>query len=314
VNKNYLLYAFFDRGGKIDFHVVDSLKRYNKFFQIIFISNIKITELERQKIRFVYKIIEDEHKEMDFGSWKIGIRFLKNRNVKNLALVNDSVIGPITSFRIISERMKKEKIDFWGITSAGKDSRFHLQSYFLHFNERCFDHNCFKKFFKSIKQVHSKSELVKRYEIGLTQTLLSNGLKCNSYLPNFEKDIHSQEDCIDLFNKKELPFFKVKNIISNPYRLRMVDRVFKTLGHKEEYTSYIKRVNGSNSIFHLRYILPKFRKVILSKSFLIIRAKFVCKNKLWRFYVKFLGIYIFFFIFPVKSNSRKVYTSDKNYK
>ena len=40
--KDYLIYAFYDRTGVIDFHVIESLKNYNLFFSIIFVSNIKI--------------------------------------------------------------------------------------------------------------------------------------------------------------------------------------------------------------------------------------------------------------------------------
>ena len=131
--KDYLIYAFYDRMGVIDFHVIESLKNYNLFFSIIFVSNVKINKKEIRKIDFVEKIIVSEHKEMDFGSWKLGLNFLKSKRYENILLVNDSIIGPVKGIKNILDTMKNKKCDFWGITSAGIDKNYHLQNLQLHF-------------------------------------------------------------------------------------------------------------------------------------------------------------------------------------
>ena len=142
---NYLIYAFYDRDGIIDFHVVDSLLKYNKFFKIIFVSNIKLGRLQKSKISFVTKIIENVVDEKDFGCWKVGINFLNKKKVKNLILTNDSVIGPyIDTSKIIP---KMDKNDFWGITSAGQGENYHIQSYFLFFKSNVIKNCVFKSFF-----------------------------------------------------------------------------------------------------------------------------------------------------------------------
>ena len=76
---DYLIYAFYDRDGFIDFHVLDSLLRYTKHFNIIFVSNVHLSENEKKKISFVDHIIVDDHEEKDFGSWKIGIEYIKKK-------------------------------------------------------------------------------------------------------------------------------------------------------------------------------------------------------------------------------------------
>ena len=58
------------------------------------------------------------------------IKFFKNKNVENLLLVNDSIIGPFIDIRKILDSMNNKNVDFWGITSAGAKSEFHIQSYF----------------------------------------------------------------------------------------------------------------------------------------------------------------------------------------
>ncbi len=90
----------------------------------------------------------------------------------------------------------------------------------MYFKNKCLKNKFFTNFFLNIKKQKSKADLVKQYEIGLTQGLISNGMKTGSYLGHFNKDIHSNENCINLFLENKLPFFKVKNFVSNPYRLK----------------------------------------------------------------------------------------------
>ena len=155
--------------------------------------------------------------------------------------------------------------------------------------------------------------LVKLYEIGLTQMLLSESFKCEAYFTKFEKDIHSDEKCINYLLEGSLPVFKVKNFVSNPYRLKNVYKIFEFLHEKNKYLKYIKRINRFNNVDHLHYVLPQFKYTLISKKFILLRAKFIKNNKFWRFYIKFCGIFIFFLIFPVKCNMEKFYLSNKNY-
>ena len=41
--------------------------------------------------------------------------------------------------------------------------------------------------------------LVELYEIGLTQMLLGEGFKCEAYFAKFKKDIHSDENVLNIF-------------------------------------------------------------------------------------------------------------------
>ena len=134
---NYLIYAFYDRDGLIDFHVLDSLRKYIRHFNVIFVSNISLSKNEKKKISFVNHIIVDEHEEKDFGSWKIGMDYLRKKKVSNLVLTNDSIVGPYFKISEIVNNIKKKKIDFWGVSSAGSEKNFHLQMYF-HFHCKFF--------------------------------------------------------------------------------------------------------------------------------------------------------------------------------
>ena len=148
---NYLIYAFYDRDGFIDFHVLDSLRRYIKYFKVIFVSNISLSKSEKKKISFVDHIIVDEHEEKDFGSWKIGINYLKRKKVHNLLLTNDSIVGPYLKIPEII-KIQKSKIDFWGISSAGSE-KLSLQVTFI-FQRACSWNSKFRMFLKMSQKFH----------------------------------------------------------------------------------------------------------------------------------------------------------------
>ena len=86
---------------------------------------------------------------------------------------------------------------------------------------------------------------------------------------------------------------------------------------KENTLKYIIRINSNKSLAHLYYKIPQFKKFLFSKKFILIRSKIVSENRIWRFYIKFLGVYIFFFpslIFQIKILiDQTIITKSKSY-
>ena len=101
--------------------------------------------------------------------------------------------------------MKNKKCDFWGITSAGElGKRFPSSKLFFVFKKKCIQSAFFPTIFSKVKRLKSKSELVKQYEIGFnTGSYFQMECICKALLSNFKRDIHSQEECINLFYKKK---------------------------------------------------------------------------------------------------------------
>lgn len=53
----------------------------------------------------------------------------------------------------------------------------HLQSYFLVLDKKVFTADYFKKFILGIERIKSKTEIIKRYEMGLSEMLRSHHVK-----------------------------------------------------------------------------------------------------------------------------------------
>ena len=209
MKKRVLIFAFHDRHSYVDIHVIKYLEKIrNSFEKIIFVSDQPLKKKELQKISFVDKYIHRNHNEKDFGSWKLGINKIMINNFDELFLTNDSIIGPLINIEKVLYKMDQKKIDFWGISSAGKGNLFHLQSYFLCFKKKCFESKVFKDFFANIKKLESKGELVQKYEIGLTQILINSGFKCSQFTRHSDKDIFSSTKSYKLYKKKRSSFYK----------------------------------------------------------------------------------------------------------
>ena len=50
--KNYLIFAFYDRMGILDFHTIESLRKYSSLFSIVFVSDCKIRNEDKKKNKF----------------------------------------------------------------------------------------------------------------------------------------------------------------------------------------------------------------------------------------------------------------------
>ena len=310
MKKRVLVFAFHDRHNYIDIHVIKYLDRIrNSFEKIIFVSDQPLKKKELQKIKFVDEYIHKNHDEKDFGSWKLGINRIIIKNFDELFLTNDSIIGPLINIEKVLHRMDQKKIDFWGISSAGKDNLFHLQSYFLCFKKKCFKSKVFKDFFTNIKKLESKGELVQKYEIGLTQILINSGFKCSHFIRHNDKDIFSSTKSYKLYKNNDLPFIKVKVLVSNPVRLPNVNQLLRYIEYRKDIITYIKRINENSDISHLFFKFPLFNFYILSKKFILLRAKITHSQRWWRFYIKFLGVYVFFLILPLKKKKTALYNT-----
>lgn len=141
------------------------------------LSDSDIDRLERSGIT---KLLYGRHGKYDFGSYQIGINYLRNKSCldqcSELILCNDSCYGPIDNFYGMLSSMSSMDCDFAGLTDSPQ-LRYHLQSYFLLFKKNVFLSETFSVFFSNVKEQKKVSLVVKKYEVGLTQALLNANFK-----------------------------------------------------------------------------------------------------------------------------------------
>lgn len=180
------VFVHFDRSGTVHDYVDYHLRLLtNVGYAVVFVSNapaLSPDTIEGLKPRCSL-IIRRENVGYDFGAYKEGIAAIPDLSViDDLLLANDSVYGPFHHPAHILEKMSADSADLWGATDSWEFS-FHLQSYYLRFHRAAVQSAAFAKFWSSVRYVQSKTWVVRRYEIGLTQALARAGLRCRAAYP-----------------------------------------------------------------------------------------------------------------------------------
>jgi len=182
-SKDVAIFVSFDKDGTIHRFVLEYLTALDKAGRrIIFVSNSpKFPQIERDKLQGkVDKILWRHNKGYDFGAYADGIKSLGNLDaVNSVLLCNDSVYGPIFPLGPLLKRMSAEQADVWALTDSW-DTRYHLQSYFLLFHKNAIQHPFFAERWQKYVHVQSKSWVIRKHEIGLSNEARKVGLRTRS--------------------------------------------------------------------------------------------------------------------------------------
>jgi lipopolysaccharide biosynthesis protein len=118
-----------------------------------------------------------ENKGFDFGAWGHLYSIMPaGLDISRLYLVNDSMIGPLNSvmFDKLVKKIRSSAADMLGLIANTKPV-FHLQSFFLVFNQPILKDARFQSFFKTLWSLPTKEMVIDFYEIRLTQLMKDLG-------------------------------------------------------------------------------------------------------------------------------------------
>lgn len=208
MGKRYCVFAGYNKENKIGDDVIFYLKELNKITDgIVFIMDNPIDEIEEKKLEglTIYHKFE-KHNEYDFGSYKRGFFYLKENGLlddtNEIIFANDSCYGPLKPLNLFINKWEKEnKPDFYGITINNFGLKYssvpivnckfpHIQSYFFLITKNIFEKDFFVDFMASIKHFDNFEEVVKTYEMGLSDLIVKNGFKLKAYFDfkDYKKD------------------------------------------------------------------------------------------------------------------------------
>ena len=172
--KRLCLFAGYSSKSVIEDYVVYYIKELSKYADIYYCADCELSQIELQKITpYTKYTIAQRHKKYDFGSW--GILFSKIDNLKKydeILLVNDSCFGPLFSLDTIFAKMQDSQVSAWSICG----NKF-MMSFFIILKQDIFLSSWFKNFITSIGEEIDKNDIVRLYEIGLSDMITEKGLK-----------------------------------------------------------------------------------------------------------------------------------------
>ncbi|WNC71294.1 CDP-glycerol glycerophosphotransferase family protein [Thalassotalea psychrophila] len=213
------LFAGYDSQGVIDTYVVDYLAEISKYADIYYLADSEILADEMNKISHIVKgAWSFRHGAYDFGSYaKLALHLVGWENIcdyDELILANDSCylidkLGPVF------DKMDQQECDWWGMQATKglfrtreKESNsfaeniplsvvkerylesynqeymydFHIGSYFLTFRKEVLLGGDLEEVFKSVKKEKNKLNIIRKYEIGLTQRLINAGFNFSCFI------------------------------------------------------------------------------------------------------------------------------------
>ena len=123
---------------------------------------------------------------LDFGSWNLAWQQLQKKGwdlaeFDQCIFANDSVYGPL--FNLSEMFSKFVGADMYGVTE-NLEGFSHLQSYFLVWDIRPSTKKFIEEFWRDFRYVANKSEVIERYELGMSALARSRGLRQKAYIPN----------------------------------------------------------------------------------------------------------------------------------
>ena len=185
---------------KIPYNVRIYIEELSGYFdKITVLTNNKEIQNEKslfnEKVDF-YSMINQGY---DFGMF---YRYISKENLdkySQIALINDSNVL-INKLDHVFQWANKENPDFWGIIDSyekpwfsSHEENYHLQSHFIVFNQQAIEKLPFFLNQMNIEEIMNEKDLKKvrrlvidKWEIGLSQYFLKNGLKVDCFIKSNE--------------------------------------------------------------------------------------------------------------------------------
>ena len=177
------VFAHYDRDGIVDeyvYHFLRDMLENVSQIELVTTASISKSDIDRLESMGI-KVNLRCNEGYDFCSYKLGIEKLDLKNFQELILCNDSVYGPLFPFSATFNHFSEIDCDFWGI-SASKEIARHIQSYFMVFRRPVLEDHTFTGFWSRVSPLSSKDEVIKNYEVGLSQNLLAQGFSARALI------------------------------------------------------------------------------------------------------------------------------------
>ena len=183
MTKRLFLFAGYDKQGIIDDTLIHYLTALSALGDIVLIMDCEVQD--SQKLDQIKNLLHTEfkhHGEYDFGSYKRGYMWAYDKKILGeydwVYLVNDSVYGPLFDLAPALEKLESAGTDLTGMTSFfDKFVPKHVQSWFVGLSKKIASSPMIYDFMQSVKARSKKIEVICKYEVGLSRTILQHGFE-----------------------------------------------------------------------------------------------------------------------------------------
>lgn len=268
MEKRICLLSGRDKNNVVQDYVVFLVQELSKISDVYYFADGEMPQKELAKIKPYVKYAESApHHGYDFGSWQYLLHYIgwsKIEQYDEMVICNDSIYGPMTNMQDIFDYMELRGYDFWGLTE-NYSSNYHLDSYFMVFNNNILKNLKFQEFWKNITPGLSR----RTYETVLTPFLTELGFVGNSYIKNYKKEDQLAYP-LHLLKHNRMPFIRVKSLKDPEYNLKepvfnIDSRIRKKTGYNTDMINRHLAAADNFSGFGLGYYVKNTVNTIRAK-------------------------------------------------
>ncbi|MFA5326684.1 MAG: rhamnan synthesis F family protein [Prolixibacteraceae bacterium] len=297
IQKSLCVFVHYSNDPYIPNYVLIYITEISKFFdKVILVTNERPIEKSNYPDNLNISTLFVKNEGYDLGMFYKAFQTIDPNEYKQIACINDSNVL-FNELHPIFNWSKKQNVDFWGVIDSYQKPEFsthqtnyHIQSHFIVFNEKAISR--LPHFFETLK-IHDifaetdakklRQTVINKWEIGLSQFLINEGLTCSSYIDSkaySQKYLSGKPTNVGLklypeLIRSGLPLLKIKVITKGKWKdIFRTDSSWENLirkyGNQEwkiesliDELSLIKHDLGNQPLVKLR---RKFDKLIHKKK------------------------------------------------
>lgn len=127
-------------------------------------------------------VVRRPNRGYDFGSWAMGVLQQPELARRRTLLMNDSMAGPFVPMVDLLARFRGCDTDVWGLVASGQWG-WHIQSYMIGFAPGVLAEPVVRRFWSSVTEQPSKTDVIVAYELGQSRMLLREGFTIDVVVP-----------------------------------------------------------------------------------------------------------------------------------
>ncbi|WP_298992131.1 rhamnan synthesis F family protein [uncultured Pseudokineococcus sp.] len=177
--------ANYDALGLLPRHVKDQIDDLVGFCdRVVVVSTTEYAdERDAEWIRERAELVRRVNIGYDFYGWKTGLDHVGSEvlDYDYVITCNDSYVGPLRPLADIFAEMEDRPLDAWGFNYSLRRSP-HIQSFFIAYRPWVVRSRAFHDFWATMEPISDRSQVIARYEIGLSASLRAAGFRLGAVL------------------------------------------------------------------------------------------------------------------------------------
>lgn len=179
--------AQYDPRGTLGPHVrrlVDSLAA--AVDDLVVVSASDLTDEARRFLSQRSRLVERDNTGYDFLGYREALAAADLAAYDEVTICNDSVV-PVLDHAAVYAAMADRPVDFWGLSETDR-VRHHVQSFFVTFRRPVLESAAFADFWDDVTVLDDRSQVIRRYEVGLSRRLYKAGFTSGAHFAETDAD------------------------------------------------------------------------------------------------------------------------------